>query len=80
MSRLDEPTDPAFVAHIARQVIASHKQGHRCQRCTDEGCTEPGWADSMLRRLAAAPAAQRAAIADGRPVDPTAGEVEGARS
>jgi len=67
---MDEPTDPAFVAHIARQVIDSHERGWRCQRCTDTGCTEPGWAQMMLRQMAELSGEQRAAVADGRPAVP----------
>ncbi|MEV1315391.1 hypothetical protein AB0J14_04820 [Micromonospora arborensis] len=78
MSRIDTPTDPAFVKQIARQVISSHERGDRCQRCTESGCDQLDWAQMMLRDLAAATGERRAAIADGRPADPTAGEVRGA--
>ncbi|MFG2046116.1 hypothetical protein ACGFIW_01630 [Micromonospora sp. NPDC048935] len=66
MSRMDEPTTPAFVSQIAQQVIGSHEQGQQCQRCTDAGCDQVDWARMMLRDLAAATTAeQRLAIADG---------------
>lgn len=79
MSRLDEPTDPAFVAEIARMVIDSHERGQRCQRCASGGCDQLDWARLMARQMAELSGERRAAVADGSSGGiPTAGSNKGA--
>ena len=48
MSRIDEPTDPAFVVFVARMTIDSHHAGKRCQCCTADGCEQLAWAQREI--------------------------------